>query len=87
MPLLGLLQMGNRKVPAVIARSGCRRYLSLGGILPVCCMREMLRCAVYSMAHRIVCIAHAAKEKLGSVDARKQLGALKREAQKMLQRA
>ena len=57
------------------------------GVLPVRCMREMLRCAVYSMAHRIVCIAQAAEEKPGSVDACKQLGALKREAQKMLQRA
>jgi hypothetical protein len=49
-------------------------------------MSEMLHCAVYSMAHRIVCIAQAAEEKPGSVDARKQLDSLKRKAQKMLQR-
>ena len=38
------------------------------------------------MAHRIVCIAHAAKDKPDSVDARKQLGSLKREVRKVLQR-
>ncbi len=40
--------------------------------------------AVYHMAHRLTCIALAAKEKPHSAFARKQLGRLKREACQLL---
>jgi hypothetical protein len=39
---------------------------------------------VYSIAHRIACIADAAEEAPGDVDVAAQLGALKREAAQLL---
>ena len=48
-----------------------------------CCLRSVLF-AVYSIAHRITCVAQAARDKPESLDVRKQLGSLKREAMRAL---